>query len=105
MPKVLNARHGGKHPHKDAVYIGRPSPWGNPFVVGQDGTRDEVIIKYIDHLHANPDLVDRVRAHLAGKDLVCWCAPAACHGDILLAVAAGEPVPERTEPAQRTLEL
>lgn len=30
------------------VYIGRPSKWGNPFIVGADGTRDEVIQKYKD---------------------------------------------------------
>lgn len=28
------------------VYIGRPSKWGNPFIIGRDGTREEVIDNY-----------------------------------------------------------
>jgi hypothetical protein len=28
------------------VYVGRPSKWGNPFVIGRDGSREEVIAKY-----------------------------------------------------------
>jgi len=28
------------------VYIGRPSKWGNPFVIGRDGSRADVIAKY-----------------------------------------------------------
>ena len=105
MPSVLNARHAGKRPHPTAVYIGRPSPWGNPFAVGKDGTREEVIARYIGHLQQNPELVDRIRVELAGKDLVCWCAPAACHGDILLGIAAGGPVPDPVEPAQGRLDF
>jgi len=27
------------------VYIGRPSKWGNPFVIGRDGSRADVIAK------------------------------------------------------------
>ena len=41
MPKVLNKRVDGMPPA--AVYIGRPSIWGNPFVIGKDGSRDAVI--------------------------------------------------------------
>jgi hypothetical protein len=46
MPKVLNARQAGTKPAADRVYVGRPSRSGNPFVIGRDGTRDEVIAKY-----------------------------------------------------------
>jgi hypothetical protein len=46
MCKVLNARQAGKRPAPDRVYVGRPSKWGNPFVIGRDGSRDEVIAKY-----------------------------------------------------------
>lgn len=31
---------------KEAIYVGRGSPYGNSFVIGQHGTRDEVIDKY-----------------------------------------------------------
>ena len=46
MCKVLNARQVGKRPRPDRIYVGRPSKWGNPFVIGRDGSRDEVIAKY-----------------------------------------------------------
>ena len=40
MPRRFNKRRGDAPP--DAVYIGRPSKWGNPFVMGVDGTREEL---------------------------------------------------------------
>jgi len=46
MCKVLNARQVGQRPAPDRIYVGRPSKWGNPFVIGRDGSRDEVIAKY-----------------------------------------------------------
>ncbi len=63
-----------------AVYIGRGSKWGNPFIIGRDGDREEVIAKYV----INFSLYDEAVAELKGKDLVCYCAPLACHGDFLL---------------------
>ena len=68
------------------VYIGRPGPWGNPFVIGRDGDRDEVIRKYESWLLEQPDLMARL-PELRGKVLGCWCAPQACHGDVLLRLA------------------
>lgn len=85
MPKVYN-RHKDIAP-AGAVYIGRPSRWGNPFVVGQDGSRDEVIEKYYEYLKENPELVEDIKKELAGKDLVCYCSPLPCHGDVLLFIA------------------
>lgn len=69
------------------VYIGRPSVWGNPFVIGRDGTRTEVIAKYEQWLLAQPALVDRCKRELHDKVLGCWCAPHACHGDVLAKIA------------------
>lgn len=80
------------------TYIGRENPrhglkrseWHNPFKEGRDGTREEVIAKFEHHLLENrPDLVDRL-PELRGKVLGCWCAPAACHGAVLLRLARGE---------------
>ena len=72
------------------VYIGRPGPWGNPFVIGRDGTREEVIGKYEKWLTGNPELMARIASgELTGKVLGCWCAPEACHGDVLAQLAAG----------------
>ena len=64
------------------VYIGRPSKWGNPFSIGKDGTREEVISKYEAYIMNRHDLLDAL-PELQGKILGCWCAPKACHGDIL----------------------
>ena len=75
----------------DAIRIDRQTRWGNPFVMGKDGTREEVIDKYRDHLWG------RIRtgklslddlAGLHGKDLACHCAPQPCHGDVLSKAAA-----------------
>lgn len=65
------------------VFVGRPSKWGNPFVIGQDGTRKEVIRKYERWLLDQPELLDAIPTELAGKRLACFCKPLACHGDIL----------------------
>ena len=85
MPKVYNKYKNKSSP--DAVYIGRGSPWGNPFVIGKDGTRDQVIKKYIAMVEADPEFKARIVANLKGKDLVCFCSPLPCHGDYLLKIA------------------
>lgn len=85
MPQVFN-----KHIHEvpaDAVYIGRPSKWGNPFPITPGANREFVIGRYRLWLEGRPDLVAQARIELAGKDLWCYCAPQACHGDVLLEVA------------------
>jgi hypothetical protein len=71
---------------KHDVYIGRPSKWGNPFVVGKDGTRAQVIEKYSAWLLTQPALLAAV-PELKGKTLGCWCSPQACHGDVLVRLA------------------
>jgi hypothetical protein len=86
MCKVLNARQVGKHASATRVYIGRPSKWGNPFVIGRDGSRAEVIAKYRAWIVAQPALMNALE-ELRGRDLVCWCAPLACHGDVLIDLA------------------
>lgn len=76
-PKVHNKR--ANTAPADAVYVGRGSPWGNPFKIGWDGTRNEVIEKFermqLPSLNLTP---------LRGKHLICFCAPRKCHADILL---------------------
>ncbi len=85
QPRVLNKRIDLIPP--DAVYIGRPSKYGNPFKIGRDGTRIEVIAKYRDFVLR----ILRKDSHwlddLKGKDLFCWCKPLPCHGDVLLELA------------------
>lgn len=65
------------------VYIGRPGFWGNPFEIGKDGTREDVIRKYREWIVNQPDKLKRL-PELKGKVLACWCAPQACHGDVLV---------------------
>ena len=65
------------------VYIGRGSKWGNPFIMGKDGNREEVIKKYETYLLGNVDLMNSLH-ELKDKILGCWCKPKACHGDILI---------------------
>ena len=86
---ILNRRTDRPRPRQ--VYIGRPSKWGNPFKLAAGGSRVRVIA-----LH-RADLVNRLRtgrvtraelAELHGRPLVCWCAPLACHGHVLLAASA-----------------
>jgi hypothetical protein len=68
------------------VYIGRPSKWGNPFEIGKDGDRETVILKYREWILTQPHLIASL-PELRGKVLGCWCAPKACHGDILVSLA------------------
>lgn len=85
MPKVHN-KYRYTAPD-DAVYVGRPSKFGNPFVVGKDGDRNECVEKFRDYLKAQPELLAAARSELRGKDLVCFCAPQRCHAEILIEVA------------------
>lgn len=81
MTKIVHM----KREHFD-VSIARPSRFGNPFKIGRDGTREEVISKYhlwfYARLAAEPDFRRAVEL-LAGRTLGCWCRPLACHGDVI----------------------
>src|SRR6202022_3195042 len=68
MCKVMNARQVRKRPTADCVYVGRPSKWGNPFVIGRDGSRDQVIAKYGAWIVQQPSLMAAL-GELRGKHL------------------------------------
>lgn len=94
MPQVLNNRQLKWKLPDNAVYVGRPSKWGNPFhtketLYGKPSklyTRDEAISLYELYITNNEELLSQLH-ELKGKDLVCWCAPYPCHADILLRLA------------------
>lgn len=68
------------------VYIGRPSIFGNPFVIGYDGDRSEVIEKYRSAFYQRLKYDSEFRGAiegLRGKRLGCYCHPLPCHGDII----------------------
>ena len=79
----------------DAVYVGRPSRWGNPFKLGRDGDRATCMAKHRAWIMApkQAELRAEARAELRGKTLACWCRlDQACHADTLLEIAnAPEP--------------
>lgn len=79
-PRILNRK--GRLPLPDAIYVGRPSKWGNPYTIGKHGTRDAVITLYETHLLSSPHLIGALH-ELRGRDLECWCAPKRCHGEVL----------------------
>lgn len=79
--KVLNKHNVNA---SAGVYIGRGSAWGNPFVIGRDGNRTEVIEKYKHHMMKQWQEIDDWLKPLIGKNLICYCAPLRCHGDELI---------------------
>ena len=84
MCKVLN-KHATGIP-AGAAYIGRGSKWGNPFRIGRDGDRATVIAKH-ERWFADQHRLLRALDELRGRDLVCFCVPLACHGDLLSRLA------------------
>jgi len=118
--RVQRMRVKGWRKPEGAVNITRPGKWGNPFVVGQvaqhrhrattapydfyvdthrvitaeqaAGLYRAIVTDPVNHQyvgHETPTLA-AIRAELAGKDLMCFCAEGdPCHGDVLLSIAAG----------------
>jgi hypothetical protein len=100
LPRVLNARGSGWSDARmppNSVYVGgkvrdmrtgigrfAESKWFNPYKIGRDGTRNEVIAKYRVRLLDRLELMAAL-SELRGKDLVCWCPLGeVCHADVLL---------------------
>jgi hypothetical protein len=91
MTKVVHCK---KAPYD--IYIGRGrdpktgelGPWGNPFKIGPDGDRNQVINKYRAWIKTQPQLLARL-PELKDKTLGCFCAPQLCHGHVLAAMADG----------------
>ena len=89
-------RVGHDKPGVSGVYVGRPTALGNPFKIGVDGDRDEVIRKYeewftrlVSIAAPNPvkNAVEEIRKKAERGDVVlmCHCAPSACHADVIKA--------------------
>ena len=82
--KVVNLRN-----ENYTVYIGRGSKFGNPFKIGRDGNRQEVIDKYIVWVLNHPSNSELHKAiYNLPKDVIlgCYCKPLACHGDIIIKI-------------------
>ena len=96
MPKVWNKHH--KNAPADAVYVGRPTAFGNCFthlpsvvkkypdmILVRD--REAAVAAYETMVRNEPIVIAIIKNLLKGKDLVCWCAPEPCHADVLLKIA------------------
>ena len=87
MSKKKKTRVVNLRKEKFDVFIGRGSKWGNPFQIGKDGTREEVIEKYREAIKNNMKLLLCLHKEIKGKVLGCYCKPKACHGDVLAELA------------------
>lgn len=86
MPRVWNRSQLISIP-PGAVLIDRTTRFGNPYRIGPDGTRTECIAQFERDTLNDPEFIELIRNELCGRDLVCWCWPKPCHGDVLLRIA------------------
>lgn len=89
MPVVLNKLQCEERELRNATFVDRTTIFGNPFIEGKDGKREEVVKKYAMWIiePEQRNLRIKMRATLRGWDLVCHCAPLSCHADVILIVA------------------
>ena len=114
MPERIQRRRvAGWRMPTGAVYVGRPTRWGNPYVLGQVGdaqrwtgwyvgdsrdqwanhgeyeTKGEAVDRAVDLFRAEAWLIAAdIRRELPGRDLCCWCPlDQPCHADVLLELA------------------
>jgi hypothetical protein len=106
--RVQRSRAKGWEVPPNTVYVGRPTAWGNPFVVnpamtpghrcGHDRwfvpTAEDAVECFRLMLNSPGPYADGVRAEipeLRGKNLACWCPlDQPCHADVLLELANKE---------------
>jgi hypothetical protein len=95
MPRRLTrTRARGQSNPRNALYVGRGTKWGNPYVIGAPSGTDgititrEVAVTRFRTLVSEPQNVILIRRELRGRDLTCWCKQdEACHADVLLDLA------------------
>jgi hypothetical protein len=104
--RIQRKRTKGWRMPAGAVYVGRPSRWGNPFRIGETypflrggvTVRDaEQAVKFfadwvedIRYWDAEEERFGAPITALRGHDLACWCRPEwPCHADVLLELANG----------------
>lgn len=98
MPKrIQRKRQRGYKMPKGAMYVGRPTKWGNPYTAADWGNRAVPMLKAFVEANKRPEngpTLEMVRDELRGKDLACWCPlvdengnKVPCHADVLLELA------------------
>lgn len=90
--RIQRRRERGWRQPQNAIYVGRPSKWGNPFDNPRMSTEERVRRYRQALLSGQLDVtVEEVRRELRGRDLACWCPlDRPCHADVLLEVAGTE---------------
>ena len=100
--KVLNMKNCSREEKENSVYIGRNSAYynleeidyfngkyRNIFEIGKDGNGYEVVEKYEKDIRSKYS-VEEIKRDLKGENLLCWCAPNYCHGNILKKICENE---------------
>lgn len=89
--RIQRKREKGWKVPKGAIYVGRPTRWGNPWRVGIDGDPAHCVALYREELVSYGYLSNEELSELRGKDLMCWCPlDQQCHADVLLEIANKE---------------
>ena len=93
MPeRIQRKRTKGWRMRANAIYVGRPTRWGNPYA-DQDNSE---LVRLFRQTCLTPEFMRSVRSELKGKDLACWCPlDQPCHADVLLQVANEEASDDR----------
>lgn len=112
MPvRIVSKSKNGVQPvaGESVVYIGRPSALGNPFAMKNESDREKVVAQYRVWLReqyllkgaAHGELQRLAERARSGESLAlqCWCAPRACHGDVVKEAIDG--INRKIEAAQR----
>jgi hypothetical protein len=92
--RIQRKRARGWRMPEGAVYVGRPTVWGNRYIVGEPGTGLGVVatvaeaVEGFRRMWSEPHQLAYIREQLRGKDLACWCRLGQpCHADVLLELA------------------
>lgn len=89
--RIQRKRIRGWRMPPNAIYVGRPTKWGNPFRIGKDGSAADCVEFYRAAIKCAATLDGQaynIRAELRGKDLACFCPlDQPCHADVLLEIA------------------
>ena len=93
--RIQRKRTKGWRMPPNTVYVGRPSGWGNPYTIELNvdafsGTPTQARQVCVDRFEDGMSdyYLERVKVHLAGKNLACWCPlDQPCHADVLLKIA------------------
>lgn len=91
--RIQRKRTKGWKMPEGAIYVGRPTKWGNPWIPGQWYGRRLTPTDCVEafRLSVRGDVITAARTELRGKNLACWCPlDQPCHADVLLEIANAE---------------